>query len=123
MTATLLVRADAGVTIGLGHAMRCLALGQALADERSGGRTVFLMSGAPEAFVARAAREGMPVQELRAPPGEIRCQEAIRSAGARSANSPSASALWIASGRSRIAPRSHRSRPESSQWQKPQSWS
>ena len=49
----MVVRTDAGVAIGLGHAMRCLALAQALADT-GGGHAVFLMAGAPAAFVARA---------------------------------------------------------------------
>ncbi len=64
----ILVRTDASVAIGLGHAMRCLALTQALADER-GGRTVFLMPAAPDAFAARARREGATLRALRAPPG------------------------------------------------------
>ena len=44
---------------GIGHAMRCLALAQAFADER-GGRARFLMADPPAAFVARAGRDGAP---------------------------------------------------------------
>jgi UDP-2,4-diacetamido-2,4,6-trideoxy-beta-L-altropyranose hydrolase len=53
VTLVMVVRTDAGVAIGLGHAMRCLALAQALTDT-AGGRAVFLMAEAPAAFVARA---------------------------------------------------------------------
>jgi UDP-2,4-diacetamido-2,4,6-trideoxy-beta-L-altropyranose hydrolase len=59
----ILVRTDAGVAIGLGHAMRCLALVQALADE-CGGTAEFLMLDPPPAFAARAAREGAAVSDM-----------------------------------------------------------
>jgi UDP-2,4-diacetamido-2,4,6-trideoxy-beta-L-altropyranose hydrolase len=64
----VVVRADASVAIGLGHAMRCLALAQALADER-GGRAVFLLADPPAPIAERAAREGIEVAALVAPPG------------------------------------------------------
>ena len=64
----LLFRADASPAIGLGHALRCLALTQALADERD-GRAVFLMHRPPQAFLDRAERESIAVEALRAPPG------------------------------------------------------
>ena len=63
----ILVRTDASVAIGLGHAMRCLALVQALRDE--GGDATFLMAGAPPAFAARAAAEDVHVAGLAAEPG------------------------------------------------------
>lgn len=56
----ILVRADAGVAIGLGHAMRCLALVQAA------GGGAFLMSEPPPAFVTRA---GGAVGRLASAPG------------------------------------------------------
>ena len=64
MTPALVVRADAGVALGLGHVMRCLALAQALADAGGGG-ALFVMAGAPAAFVARAGT----VTELGERPG------------------------------------------------------
>ena len=63
----ILVRADASVAIGLGHAMRCLALVQAHRDE--GGDATFLMAGVPAAFAARASAEGVTVDTLAAVPG------------------------------------------------------
>lgn len=81
----ILVRADASVAIGLGHAMRCLALVQALRDE--GGEATFLMAGAPPAFAARAAAEQVPVAGLAAEPGSaadaVETVEHARAVGAR----------------------------------------
>ena len=56
----ILVRADASPQVGLGHAMRCLALAQAHRD--AGGEAVFVMADPPEAFVRRLAVEGIPVR-------------------------------------------------------------
>jgi UDP-2,4-diacetamido-2,4,6-trideoxy-beta-L-altropyranose hydrolase len=64
---TLLVRCDAGVAIGTGHAMRCLALAQAWQD--AGGRAVFAMAEATPAVEERLHRESMGVARLKAEPG------------------------------------------------------
>jgi UDP-2,4-diacetamido-2,4,6-trideoxy-beta-L-altropyranose hydrolase len=60
---SVVVRTDASVAIGLGHAMRCLALTAAL----DGGRAVFVMAGVPAAFAARARDATLVV--LAAEPG------------------------------------------------------
>ncbi len=63
----LLFRVDAGVNLGLGHAMRCLALAQAWQDR--GGGVVFAMAQAPPALESRLLSEGMEVIRLDASPG------------------------------------------------------
>jgi UDP-2,4-diacetamido-2,4,6-trideoxy-beta-L-altropyranose hydrolase len=63
-------RADASTAIGMGHAMRCLALAQAFADQ-CGGRSAFLMADAPPAFAARALGEDATVTALGATPGTL----------------------------------------------------
>jgi UDP-2,4-diacetamido-2,4,6-trideoxy-beta-L-altropyranose hydrolase len=68
----ILVRTDASAAIGLGHAMRCLALVQVA------GRGRFLMADPPPAFVARAGG----VARLAAPPGGAAdAEETARAAG------------------------------------------
>jgi UDP-2,4-diacetamido-2,4,6-trideoxy-beta-L-altropyranose hydrolase len=54
----------------MGHAMRCLALVQALVDQH-GGSATFVMADPPDAFVARAGYEGAAVVALDADPGSL----------------------------------------------------
>jgi UDP-2,4-diacetamido-2,4,6-trideoxy-beta-L-altropyranose hydrolase len=64
---TLLVRCDASVAIGTGHAMRCLALAQAWQD--AGGDAAFAMAEATPAVEERLQRESVGVVRLKAEPG------------------------------------------------------
>jgi UDP-2,4-diacetamido-2,4,6-trideoxy-beta-L-altropyranose hydrolase len=64
---TLLVRCDASVAVGAGHAMRCLALAQACQD--ACGRAVFAMAEATAAVEERLRLESMEVVRLKAEPG------------------------------------------------------
>jgi UDP-2,4-diacetamido-2,4,6-trideoxy-beta-L-altropyranose hydrolase len=59
---TLILRADAGVAIGTGHVMRCLALAQAWQDE--GGNAVFAMVHSGPALDARIRTEQIEIVHL-----------------------------------------------------------
>jgi UDP-2,4-diacetamido-2,4,6-trideoxy-beta-L-altropyranose hydrolase len=63
----LLFRADAGVRLGTGHVMRCLALAQAWLDR--GGQAAFAMTGEPSAIVARLATEHCLIERQPLEPG------------------------------------------------------
>jgi UDP-2,4-diacetamido-2,4,6-trideoxy-beta-L-altropyranose hydrolase len=56
----LVVRADATPAMGLGHAMRCLALAQAYRD--AGGEVVFAMADPPAPFAARLEAEDIALR-------------------------------------------------------------
>lgn len=58
----LLIRADAGGTLGIGHVMRMIALAQAWQDR--GGRVVMAASQCPEALVSRLEEEDIRFENL-----------------------------------------------------------
>ncbi|MCK6626368.1 MAG: UDP-2,4-diacetamido-2,4,6-trideoxy-beta-L-altropyranose hydrolase [Anaerolineae bacterium] len=63
----LLIRADGNSTIGAGHLMRCLALGQAW--QEAGGTVNFAVTKAPPALEKRLCQETMGVNQLTELPG------------------------------------------------------
>ncbi len=67
VSSTLLIRCDASVAMGTGHAMRCLALAQAWLD--AGGNVSFAMADATPALEVRLRIEGADVVRLPVPPG------------------------------------------------------
>jgi len=63
--AVLLVRADAGPNIGVGHVMRCIALAEAWIE--LGGRAVFASAELPVPIESRIAQLGSRVVTVRSP--------------------------------------------------------
>jgi UDP-2,4-diacetamido-2,4,6-trideoxy-beta-L-altropyranose hydrolase len=72
----LVLRADAGVRIGIGHVMRSLALGQAW--QEAGGDVSFLSHQLPDGLKKRLGREGFTVEALDEPPGSAADAERTR---------------------------------------------
>jgi UDP-2,4-diacetamido-2,4,6-trideoxy-beta-L-altropyranose hydrolase len=62
MKASLLLRADASATIGIGHVMRGLALAQAWQD--AGGQAIFASAEIPAALAERLDREQVSLRRL-----------------------------------------------------------
>lgn len=60
--APLLIRADAGGTLGIGHVMRMIALAQAWQDR--GGRVIMAASQCPEVLVSRLEEENIDFENL-----------------------------------------------------------
>ena len=63
----MLVRADAGPQIGIGHVMRCLALAQAWL--KVGGKATFVSAADNPVLEARLIEEGMHIAHIGAQPG------------------------------------------------------
>lgn len=58
----LLIRADAGISVGLGHAIRCMALAQSWQD--AGGFVVYAMRDGGDIFAERLSAQGMKLLKL-----------------------------------------------------------
>lgn len=65
----LIIRTDASAIIGLGHAMRCLALAQAIQDERK--EAIFVLATRAPNLESRLKAEGMQVVHLEAKAGSV----------------------------------------------------
>lgn len=80
----LVIRADAGRSIGAGHVIRCLALAQAWHDR--GGQAIFVSSCAGTPLGKYLESEGFPVEPAEGEAGSTidagRCVEMLRSYGA-----------------------------------------
>lgn len=69
----LMIRADAGVAIGSGHVMRCLALAQGWQD--IGGRAVVAYACMPSALEKRLRDEQVELVKLEVEPGSVEDSE------------------------------------------------
>jgi len=81
MPSTLLIRADASISMGTGHVMRMIALAQAWQD--GGGEVVFLCAEITPALEARLKEEGFLLEKIQASPGSREDLEATCAAIAR----------------------------------------
>lgn len=71
----LVLRADAGPEVGIGHLMRCVALAQAWQEQ--GGSTALASAGLPPALKERLDREGIERIPVSGPPGSRKDAEAL----------------------------------------------
>ncbi|HXM23219.1 MAG TPA: UDP-2,4-diacetamido-2,4,6-trideoxy-beta-L-altropyranose hydrolase [Terriglobales bacterium] len=69
LASSLIIRADANISIATGHVMRCLALAQAWHD--AGGNAVFAMAESTPAIDARLRSEGLEIVQLKASPNSV----------------------------------------------------
>lgn len=67
MAPTLFIRADASVSIGTGHIMRMIALGQAWQEQ--GGKVLFICAEITAALILRLEVEGFRCSRIQAAPG------------------------------------------------------
>lgn len=67
MKPAILFRVDAGVQMGVGHVMRCMALAQALHEK--GGRAIFVSAGLSSGLRQRLEKEKMEVIAIECEPG------------------------------------------------------
>lgn len=75
MNEILLLRADAGPHLGIGHVMRGLALGQAWM--RRGGEVHLASSHLPALLASRLSREGLRLHDVQAEPGSVADADAL----------------------------------------------
>ncbi len=64
-----MIRADASQQMGIGHVMRCVALGQAWQD--LGGNVTFISCELPESLAERIGQEGFRLIEIGTAPGSL----------------------------------------------------
>lgn len=84
---TLIIRADAGPTMGIGHVMRCIALAQEW--QETGGDVVFVLSRSSRPIEGKITREGFCVVFLDETPGSISDADHTRTIALRN------NAVWI----------------------------
>lgn len=85
--ALLLLRADAGPAIGVGHLMRCLALAETWLH--AGGRALLVSTGLSPAAAARLVEAGIAHRQIDAQPGSLADAEGTRRCAAE------AEATWV----------------------------
>lgn len=79
----LVIRADAGAGIGVGHVMRCLGLAQAWVDR--GGRATFVCASIPDSLARRVTGEGMRLRMIPVSPGTVEDADLTRETASASA--------------------------------------